>query len=147
MTGVRLCIILVAVLVVWVVGCSNDDSEEDIAEVFTGEVTVDIEPSIVGRVFTDTVRLTITGREYRFETMDTAFTNNPPLCDSRGEVSGFGRMSATFTPRSIDTTGTCDAKHTLQGTFPTVFKGDSLIMVRTGEVQGDTVSYDFRLSL
>jgi hypothetical protein len=122
-----------------------DNKDEDMLEVFSGELTADIEPTVVGRTFTDTVRLTVDGSRYILDILDTIYTNNPPLCDSRGQVRGFGTNMITFTPDTVDTTGQCDARHVVQGAFAAIFRGDSLYMSAVADVSGDSVSYSFRL--
>jgi len=123
-------------------GCSDDDQGPKpvprVEGTFVGELLLDIVPDTVGRRTTDTVRLAVVGT--RFDLI--MLTNRPNLCDVGGQVSGFGGTSARFTV--TDTfPSQCDSVHVLRGTFPTQFKGDSLIMIRYDAVR-DT-QFEFRL--
>ena len=141
----RLSLAALASLVVYLCGCAgHGDSEGGIEETYAGVMTFDKNPGIVGYRFTDTVRLTIDGSTYTFETLvHTPGSFPPPACNVRGRVDGFGRNSASFEPTDTLTQG-CSSEYTLRGTFPTVFKEDSLIMVKTDSVLD--AFYDFRLS-
>ena len=135
---------LIIALIVLLAGCSDDETEDIIKEIYVGSMFFDINPGVIGRSFEDTVRLTIDGTAYDFETLVHTVTNWSPLCDVTGNVSGFGGTSADFTAVKIKGSG-CSSKYTLQGVFPTVFAGDSLFMIKTDTFPLDTAVYVFRL--
>jgi len=127
------------ILLVWA-GCSGDDSvnQDDVIETFVGELRMDIAPDTVGRNTIDTVRLVIRGSRFSV----TMITNRPNLCNIAGTVSDFGTNSALFNPTD-SMASMCDSLHILRGRFPTVFKGDSLIMTKFDSLLN--TQFDFRL--
>jgi hypothetical protein len=123
-----------AVLALFLGGCSKDEEESSPStEVFSGELFVDIGPSVVGQQWVDTVVLIVTeGRYTLFLTSENGVTpdGSPrPLCDSEGDVKGFGSNTLTLTPTG--TLGTdCSASLVPSGEFVATFSagGDSLTL-------------------
>ena len=136
--------VLAVLLVLLLIGCSDDEENESVFEIYIGSMFFDIDPGVIGRSFTDTVKLTIDGDSYHFETLVHTVTNWAQLCDVRGKVSDFGGASAVFTPTEMLGEG-CSVKYTFQGTFPCTFAGDSLFMIKTDTLPSDTAVYEFRL--
>ena len=129
----------VLVALVLAIGCGDDDEqEEEVLETFVGELRMDVAPDTVGRNTIDTIIFEVKGRRYTVEMV----TNRANICDIGGTVEGFGTNSALFTTTD-SMPSSCDSIHVLRGRFPTVFKGDSLIMTKYDSVLN--TDFDFRL--
>ena len=97
--------LLIIALMALLAGCSGDEAEDIMKEIYVGSMFFDINPGVIGRSFEDTVQLTIEGTAYDFETLVHTVTHWSPLCDVAGNVSGFGGTSSGFTVVEIDRPG------------------------------------------
>lgn len=118
-------------------GC-GDDSEEDVYEVYFGQLTT--KRIILFETRTDSVIFTIDGGYYDLEHI----TNNTNLCSSKGSVSEFGTSEMRLTPTVIYFSN-CDSMRVPHDVFKTVYKGDSLILTRDADSLTLDITYEFRL--
>ncbi|RME26969.1 MAG: hypothetical protein D6800_05695 [Candidatus Zixiibacteriota bacterium] len=125
-------------------GCnsSNPSDTQPFRATYEGELHWDkVGPTVVGNKGVDTVEVGITGINYTF----FMITNKAGICDSRGEVSGFGTSRATFVPTEYLSSG-CDTLRTLRGDLDLIFSGDSLYMNGNFDFGPNRkMFYDFRM--
>ena len=68
LSGMRL-VAVVGLTLVMTVGCSRDGTDDSVYDEYVGSMLFDFDPLVIGRSFTDTVRLTIDDDSYSFETL------------------------------------------------------------------------------
>lgn len=112
-------------------GCGGDENDDNgtVTEVFNGTVFIDLTPGVIGAEGTDSVRFTVRSGTFALEHITR--TTDPPMCDSEGEVSGFGTNRARLTPTNWF--GINCSEKTPRGEFVAVFRGDSLTMTNVDQ--------------
>ena len=112
-------------------GCGGDENDDDgtVTEVFNGTLFLDLSPGVIGAEGTDSVRFTVRSGTFALEHITR--TTDPPMCDSEGEVSGFGTNRARLTPTNWF--GLNCSERTPRGEFVAVFRGDSLTMTNVDQ--------------
>ena len=137
----RLC--LVAAVCLISSACSEDDPEETTSVNLAGRY--EVSQSNIVRTKWDSVSLSISRRTYSA----LFISSTPKFCDADGDISGWGTLKATFTPRNSYGSN-CDSMRTPRGEFVTEFHGhgDTIILTRTvplsAPLDGDSL-FVFRL--
>lgn len=114
-------------LVVWA-GCSDDPVVSRTPEVFQGQMVMTPQfNSDPMEIYPDsvTVMFTVEGTLYDLVQVEVSRFG---LCDSRGTVGSFGTNVATLTPTGLIAPNNCDSIHIPRGTFPALFRVDSLYL-------------------
>lgn len=121
-------------------GGNGDGDNGTVTEIYNGTMYVDLTPGFVGGDGTDSIRFTVRSGTFAFEHLTR--TTDPPLCDSEGEITGFGTNRARLDPTNWF--GSNCSQRTPNGEFVTVFNGDSLSMTN---IDQSTTVFDIDLVL
>jgi len=125
--------LVVALVMMFSIGCGDNSEQLPAVEVFSGELEVkdlqDANPYTNTSI--DSVAFTVEGNQYFLKHI----TFNSGLCSSGGTVDNFGSNLIRLIRVFIIPKFACDSSHVPQGQFKAAFKGDSL---RLGP---DTIEY------
>ncbi len=112
--------ILSIIVVLFIAGCSEDKEADRSTELFAGELTITrIE---IPYVRTDFINFTVYGRSYHLDHIN----KESNLCDSYGNLAGFGTNKLIFLPDTTLPSSNCDNIRIPRGEYDAIFKGASL---------------------